>query len=88
MNNRRKEDRREAGAYALANPLPEIARPHRECELECLTLKSRVKQLEGLLARCGEEFLRIHNRDMGYTEEMLIAEIDAILPATEDKKDG
>lgn len=50
MNNRRKEDRREAIEYAQANPMPEINRAHRDCERECIELRSRVKQLEGLLA--------------------------------------
>lgn len=52
-------------------------------------LKERIKALESLLARAGD---KLNNYDSDYNPEnaevdQLIAEIDAILPDTEGKKD-
>lgn len=112
MNRRRKTDLIEANEYALANPMPEINRAHRDCERECIELKSqldkqeiliikqdkRISSLESLLVRAGDEIYEYNNflkyisealvkkEDIKNTKKLL-AEIDAILPATEDKKD-
>jgi len=49
------------------------------------TQAARISALESLLARCGD-LLTTHNI-YDYPLKDIVAEIDAILPATEDKKD-
>lgn len=46
----------------------------------------RIKALESLLARCGDR-LNMYNNFTAFDIRDTILEIDAILPATEGKKD-
>ena len=87
METQRKYDRRKANEFTEENPLPEVNRAHRAAEAECIELKERIKALESLLARFRNGFAYPYSLNENLRKQ-IIAEIDAILPKTEEVKDG
>lgn len=84
MNNRRKQERREASDFEENNTQP-MNRAHMDCERDCLGKSRRIKMLESLIGRSFEKMINASTEMNLCLFDGLIAEIDQMFKGAKNE---